>query len=322
MDRREAKLALELARQWGHEGLMPAASVAVLEQRHAAEARDDPEAETFGAGVLYGLGGVLLGAAVFAFLVLLQDNGRLTYGQTEDAAPWLFLGWGALCAAGAFALDVLARKPRLGDALHVAALVAVTASGFPKAETLPLGFLAVLFAAGVLWYRRSRFLVPFLALVALNVAVASILFGRVARVADEEAALGLWLAYACAQLPLLVFASRRGTWPWPTFSLAAATLLLAGTFVGWYMDAVDPSWTGFDGDVEVFLAVLMAACLAAGLVLREKGVVLAAALAVAIDAIVFAFDVGEVVGGLLALLAVAGLLIWQAGNLRRYLREA
>lgn len=322
MDRREAKLAIELARQWGREGLMPPASVAAIESRLAEQARDDPEAETFGSGVLYGLGGVLLGAAVFAFMVLLQDNRGLTYEQVNDLAPWLFLAWGAVCAAGAFVLDLVARRPRLGDSLHIAALVAVTASGFPRADDLPLGLLAMAFAAGILWYRRTRFLVPFLALVALNVALASVLFGRVARTADEEVALGLWLLFALVQLPTLALATRRVSWPWPTFSLAAATLLLAGTFTGWFVDVKDDLYDGFQGDVEILLAVLMGTTLAAGLWLREKGIVLAAALVIAIDAIVFAFDVGDVVGGLLALLAVAGLLIWQAGNLRRYLREA
>ncbi|MEK6975040.1 MAG: hypothetical protein AABY18_01695 [Candidatus Thermoplasmatota archaeon] len=320
MDRREAKLAVELARQWASEKLMPPASLAVLESRYAADARDDPDRESFGSGVLYGLGGILLGAAAFALLVLLDDNGIIA--DVTQTAPWLLLAWGLACAGGAFALDLVARKPRLGDALHIAALVAITASGFPRPDELPLGFLAMAYAGAILWYRRSRFLVPFLALVAVNVALASILFGRVARVADEEIAFTIWFAYAVVQMPALVAAARLAKWPWPTFSLAAATLLLAGSFLGWYFDAVDELVQGFDGDVEVYLAVLMGATLAGGLVLREKGLVLASALVIAIDSVVFAFDVGEIIGGLIAILAVAGLLIWQAGALRRYLREA
>ena len=322
MDRREAQQALDLARQWAREGLLPPASLEVIEQRHAGDLVDDPDRESFGSSVLYALGGILLGCAVFAFLVLLQDNADLSYERVEDLSPWLFLGWGLLCSAAAFLLDLVVKKPRLGDALHVAALVAVTASGFPHADDLPLGFLAVLYAGAIVWYRRGRFLVPFLALVALNVAIVSILFGRVARVADEEAAFGIWFAFALVQVPFLAFASKKTAWPWPTFSLASATLLLAGTFVGWYFDVADDLVGGFRGDTEVYLAVLMGIALAAGLVLREKGLVLASALVIAIDAVVFAFDVGEVIGGLVAILAVAGLLIWQAGNLRRYLREA
>jgi hypothetical protein len=323
MDRREAALALELARRWTREGLMPPASLAALEARHRADAERaaDPHAESFGSGVLYALGGILLGCAVFAFYVLLQDNGAFTYEQGESVAPWLFLAWGALCSAGAFAIDQVARRPRLGDAFHIAALVAVTASGFPDADRLYLGFVAMAFAAGVLWYRRERFLVPFLAITALNVALVSVLFGRVARLADEEAAFTIWFWYAVAQLPLLAVASRKTRWPWPNMSLAAATLLVAGSFLGYYFDVLEEVLPDFPGDAEVFVAMLMGAALAAGLALREKGMVLAAALAIAIDAIVFAFDVGELVGGLLALLAVAGLLIWQAGSLRRYLRE-
>lgn len=319
MDRREARLALDLARQWATENLLPPSSLQALEARYANDARQDPNAESFGSGVLYGLGGVLLGAAAFALLVLLEDNGVIA--NLTDTAPWILLAWGLTCLGGALLVDLIAHKPRLGDALHVAALVAVTASGFPRADDLPLGFLAMAFAAGVLAYRRTRFLVPFLAIVALNIAYASILFGRLARVTNEDTAFSFWFLWAALQLPFLVVASKKTTWPWPTFSLAAATLLLAGSFLGFYFDVVDEVFAGFDGDAEVFLAALMGLALAAGLILREKGMVLAAALVVAIDAIVFAFDVGEIIGGLVAILAVAGLLIWQAGSLRRYLRE-
>src|SRR5688572_14544881 len=197
MDRHEARLALDLARQWTREGLMPPTSLPVLEARHRGDATRaaDPNAESFGSGVLYALGGILLGCAVFAFYVLLQENGAFSYEDGHKIAPWLFLAWGVLCSAGAFSIDILARRPRLGDAFHIASLVAVTASGFPDAEGTYLGFVAMAFAAGILWYRRERFLVPFLALTALNVALVSVLFGRVSHVADEEAALTLWFWY-------------------------------------------------------------------------------------------------------------------------------
>ncbi|HUR24774.1 MAG TPA: hypothetical protein VM327_02020 [Candidatus Thermoplasmatota archaeon] len=323
MDRDEARRALAFAQQWASEGLLPPASLEVLRQRHRDDAlrAADPDAESFGSGVLYALGGILLGCAVFAFYVLLQENGFISYETGERVAPWLFLAWGVLCSAGAFAIDLLARKPRLGDAFHVAALVAVTASGFPDAERLYLGFVAMAFAAGVLWYRRERFLVSFLALTALNVALVSILFGRVERLVNEEAALTIWFWYAIAQLPFLLVASRKTSWPWPALGLATATILVAGTFLGYYFDSLEQVFPEFPGDAEIYVAILMGAALATGLALREKGMVLAAAFAIAIDAIVFAFDVGDLVGGLLALLAVAGLLIWQASALRRYLRE-
>jgi hypothetical protein len=320
MDRRDARIAIDLARQWAREGLLPPASLAAIEARHAGDAVEDPDRESFGASVLYALGGILLGCAVFAFLVLLQDNAGWSYQRVEDVSPWLFLAWGIVCSAAAFAIDALAKKPRLGDALHVASLVAVTASGFPRADELYLGFLAVAFAAGITYLRRARFMVPFLAIVALNAGVASILFGRIGAAGDEDVAFTIWFAYALVQVALLTGASRMTRWPWPTFTLAAATLLLAGSFVGFWSDMVE--WRPFDGHLEVALALLMGATLAVGLVLREKGLVLASALVIAIDAVVFAFDVGEVVGGLVAILAVAGLLIWQAGALRRYLREA
>lgn len=320
MDRREAQQALELARRWAREGLLPPASLQTIEQRHAADVVEDPDRESFGASVLYALGGILLGCAVFAFMVLLQDNAKWSYERVENVSPWLFLAWGIVCSAAAFTLDLVVKKPRLGDALHVASLVAVTASGFPRADELYLGFVAVAFAAGIAFHRRVRFMVPFLAIVALNAAVASILFGRIGRSGGEDVAFTIWFAYALVQVAFLTAASRLTRWPWPTFTLAAATLLLAGSFVGFWSDMVE--WRPFDGHLEVMLALLMGATLAAGLVLREKGLVLASALVVAIDAVVFAFDVGEVIGGLVAILAVAGLLIWQAGALRRYLREA
>lgn len=320
MDRRDARLALDLARQWAREGLMPAASLAQIEARHARDADDDPDRESFGASVLYGLGGILLGAAIFAVLILLEDRGVVDNGRMDDVAPWLFLGWGALCAAGAFALDLVARKPRLGDALHVAALLAVTAAAFPKGEDLPLHFVSLAFALGVLAYRRSRFLVPFLALVAFNVAFAGLLWSRYLT-SDEELVFTVWFLYAVAHLAVLVAATRVPKWPWPTLGLAGATLLVAGTFLGFFFDTASERIDNWSGDVEAYLAILMGFALAAGLWLREKGMVLAAALVIAIDAVVFAFDVGDIAGGLVAILAVAGLLIWQAGALRRYLRE-
>jgi hypothetical protein len=323
MDRRDARLALDLARRWTQEGLMPPASLRAIEARHTPEAASDPNAESFGSGVLYALGGILLGCVAFALWVLLEDNGVLDGGYESDstAAAFLFLGWGLVCSAAAFAIDLLARKPRLGDAFHIASLVAMTASGVPQADDLPLGYLALAFAAVVLWYRRGRFLVPFLGLVALNVSLAVLLFGQVGRDGGEDVAFVLWFLYAIVQLPLLVVAARRTTWPWPSTSLAASTLLVAGTFLGAYFDVFDEALPQFDGDVEVYVALLMGGALAAGLALRQKAMVLSSALALAIDAIVFAFDVGELIGGLLALLAVAGLLIWQAGTLRRYLKE-
>lgn len=323
MDRRDARLALELARQWAREGLLPPASLAALEQRHGAQAReaDDPDRESFGSGVLYGLGGILLGAAIFAVLVLLEDRGVIGRDRMDDVAPWLFLGWGALCAAGALLLDLVARKPRLGDALHVAALLAVTAAAFPRGEDLPLHFVSLAYAFGILAYRRTRFLVPFLALVAFNVAFAGLLWSEYL-LQDEETLFTLWFVYAAAHLVALIAATRLPAWPWPTLALAGATLLLAGTFLGFFLDTVSERIDNWPGDVEVYLAFLMGAALATGLWLREKGMVLAAALVIAIDAVVFAFEVGDIVGGLVAILTVAGLLIWQAGALRRYLREA
>lgn len=323
MDRRDARLAIELARRWTREGLMPSTSLAKLEARHGAEAEadEDPDRESFGASVLYGLGGILLGAAIFAVLVLLEDRGVVDNGRVDDVAPWLFLGWGALCAAGAFLLDLVARKPRLGDALHVAALLAVTAAAFPKGEDLPLHFVALAFALGTLAYRRPRFLVPFLALVAFNVAFAGLLWSRYLT-RDEELVFTIWFLYAVAHLAVLVVATRVPKWPWPTLGLAGATLLVAGTFLGFFFDTASERIDNWSGDVEVYLAMLMGVALAAGLWLREKGMVLAAALVIAIDAVVFAFEVGDIAGGLVAILAVSGLLIWQASALRRYLREA
>jgi hypothetical protein len=320
MDRREARLALQFAGQWAREGLLPPASLGTLQARYAADAREDPEGESFGSGVLYGLGGILVGAAAFALLVLLQENHVIA--DLREVAPWFLFVWGLACTTAAFALDLVARKPRLADAFHVAALLAVTASGFVRPDELPFGLLAMPFAAALIWYRRTRFLVPSLALIALNAALASVLFGYVARSSDESAAFGLWFGYAVGQLPVLVAGSRLAKWPWPSFGVSGATLLLAGSFLGWYFDVVDDVLPGFDGDAEVYVAFLMAICLVAGFLLREKGMVLAAALVVAIDSIVFAFDVGEIVGGLIAILAVAGLLLWQAGSLRRYLRES
>ncbi len=321
MDRRDAETALRLARQWTREKLMPTSSLAVLEKRHAADAGREG-GESFGSSVLYGLGGVLLGAAAFALFFLLMDNGYITSQDGDREAPWIFLTWGLACAAVAFTIDFVAKRPTLGESFHVAALVAVTASAFPRPHDLALGHMAMLYAVGILAYRRQRFMVPFLALVALNVAWTSVMESAFWPLRSEEAAFGAWFVFAIAQMGLLIVATRSTKWPWPATSLGGVTLLVAGSFLAWYFEVIAEQTNGFPGDVEIYLAALMGAVMALGFVLRQKSMVLACALVIAIDAIVFAFDVGDLVGGLLAILAVAGLLIWQAGFLRRYLRES
>lgn len=318
MDRRDARLALDLARQWNREGLLPASSLPQIESRYAEDARDDPARETFGSSVLYALGGVLLGAAVFAFLILLEQNGFVS--DSERVAPWLFAAWGLVCLGAAIGVDLGLHKSALSESFYVASLVAMTAAGFPRGHELPVIFVSLAFALGVLAYRRLRFMLPTLALIAFNVAFAGLVWIRIERTSDE-AAVTTWFLFALAQLATLTFVAQRTKWPWPSFGLASATLLLAGTFVAFYLDVGHDILSPFDGDIEVFLALLMGLVMAAGFVLREKGAVLSSALVIAIDSIVFAFDVGELVGGLIAILAVSGLLIWQAGSLRRYLRE-
>lgn len=303
---------------------MPAGSLALLRRRHAEEAREDPDAETFGSSVLYGLGGILLGASAFALLVLLEDNDLLGAASAIDVAPWLLLAWGAMCVAAGLSFDLAARKPRLGDAFHVAALLAITSASFPRPEELPwFGVVAMAFAAGMLVYRRQRFLTAFLALAAFNGAYMWFLFEGLEGIlwGTGDGAVTLWFAYAVLQVLGLAAASRWTKWPWPSFSLAMATLLMAGSFLAFYFEVAEDPLPHFQAAPQVYLAILMAPALVGGLALREKGLVLAAAFTLAIDSIAFAFDLGEIVGGLLALLTVAGLLIWQAGNLRRYLRE-
>jgi hypothetical protein len=316
MDRREARTALRLADEWHKQRLLPSASLETLRARYSAAAAGT--GESFGTGVLYGLGGVLLGAAAFALLFLLEENGIIS--DSERVAPWLFLAWGLFWAAAAFSTDLGLRKLELGDAFHVAALVAITASGIPRADELWLWAFAMAYALAVVAYRRERWMLPVLALIAFNVAVVSFVWGRLERTSDELA-MAAWFALAAAQLATLVLQGRIARRPWSATAIGLATLLLAGTFLGFYFETADDSLPQFAGDAEVYVAVLMAALMAVGLWLKEKGMVLACALVVAIDAIVFAFDVGELIGGLIAILAVAGLLIWQAGSLRRYLRE-
>lgn len=319
MERRDAQTALRLAQQWNREKLLPSSSLKVLEGRYSPDANREG-GESFGSAVLYGLAGVLLGAAVFALLLLLIDNGIIN--DSQRVAPWLFIGWGIACAIAAFAIDSGLRKPNLADAFHVAALVAITASAFPRVLDLPLGLVGMTFAAYVLVYRRSRFMVPVLAVIAFNVALFPLLlFFLPDHGGSDEIGFTLWFIYALAQVATLVTVTRLRSWPWPTVSLASATLLVAGTFLGFYFEVLDDAIADFSGQVEIYLALLMAVILAVGFLVQQKGIVLASAFVIAIDAIVFAFAVGEIIGGLVAMLAVAALLIWQAGALRKYLKD-
>ena len=316
MDRREALTALRLANGWHREGLLPDASLAKLRARYEAAARS-ATGETFGTSVLYALGGILLGAAVFALLFLLEQNGFIS--RTERVAPWLFLGWGLAWAILAFAADV-GRKPGLADAFHVAALVAIAAAGIPRADDLFLWAFGMAYALGIVAYRKERWMMPLLALVAFNVSVVAFVWGRLERTSDHLATTA-WFLIAAVQLVTLTLQGRIARRAWSATAIGLATLLLAGTFLGYYFQVAEGPLPDFDGDAEAFVAVLMGAAMAVGLWFREKGMVLASAAVLAVDAVVFAFDVGELVGGLVTILAMAGLLIWQAGFLRRYLRE-
>ncbi len=320
MDRREARTALRLAREWKDEGILPESSLTALEERYGAAAAK-AETEPFGTTILYGLGGILLGSAVLALFVLLLENDIISDRSSDEVAPWMFLAWGAVCGGAAFAFDKVLRKPAVGDAFHAAALVAVTAAAFPKADDWPLWLLSMAYGLAITAYRRTRFMVPLLGLVAFNVAAAAFVWGYLERRQTEEIAFGSWFAIAALQMVALAAVGRLRRQSWSGTALGLSTLLMAGTFLGYYFDAIDEKVADFQGDAEIFLAALMGAAMAAGLALREKGMVVAAALVIAIDAIVFSFDVGEVIGGLVSILAVAGLLIWQAGNLRKYLKE-
>ncbi len=309
MRRSDAKAALEAARQWQQRGLLRDGALTTIESELGPVA--DEATPSLAMQSFYAIGGVMLGAASAALFALLELNGAMS---GANSAWWFFLIF-AILFSGAAIGTRMAGQPELADALAIASLVPIAILMGPEPITDWLYFVPVLACAGIMSWRRDGHLVPLLALGVMSVAIPIAYYNVIG---DDwtlgDSASWAWLITATAVFAGVVAWTRLSKLRWEMEGLAATTLAVSAAWINVVAEAIEPS---FDGGYEVVIAIGLAVLIGVGLLLKERVIVFVSGIALAIDAIVFAFDVGGPEVGLTVLLLMAGGLIATATLLRR-----
>lgn len=295
---------------WVQEGLVTPEQAERIRARHPL-AEGGATGEGGVATLLYGAAGVLLGAAGIALIAVSLD--------IESAQVPLALVAAAFFGA-ALAVRFLLHKEMLADALLVAVLPPAVACGFGDAEAFTI--VGVVASVGLFLWRRASGFVPTLAVIAFSVA-APVASGRLTEAtlgagAQADTFMWLWVMAQLAFLIGVVLVDRLVTRKDEVAPTALAVIGLAASVIGFLASAMDLESEA----VEVGLGVVMLGAAILGAMLRHRGLVLGGAVALSIDAIVFGFDVGGPYVGTLTLVVVAGVLIWQAEVVKRFLAPA
>ncbi len=309
---------LEAARSWNQEGLLAPGALATLETRFANGATQGPDSLGNGALALFALGGALVGAALIT-VVTVTDLRR-------DLASLLLAPLGVLLAAFGIALPRLVKLGQgIEEVLLVAGCVALGAGLFaaPQAAgydaafvTLPVIAPLAAVAFGVLPFLvRARSAAPSLAVALFAIAsyrTLSLAGRRDAFIFDELATnLQLaWMAVLAGMALLIWFGARNA--PWRPLALGASIVALVAPLVLLLGDALSLR----SEFAELVVGLFFGGILAAALWQRERTVILASALVIAGDAVVFGFDAGGAGLGVIVLLAVAGGLVAVAVRFR------
>ena len=306
------ELVLE-AEGWVEEGVVSRAQADALRARYAPLLSQpgrytppDRHAERASGGLLaeflYALAGVLVGAAAIVVIAVGL--------QMEDTLGLFSAAGGILIAAGVL-VHLRADRPLVGDALLAAGLVPLTVASFPGGSDL-YGALAMIAALALLLWRRDVTFLPSLAVVAFSIGAAATFFELF-----EQGENTAWFLAQAALLAGVVASDRmlRGA-----DSGLAGALAVGGVAFSFVLFLDETASTLTSEGAELALGALMLAVLGVGVWLRHRGVAVGAAIVVGGDAVVFAFDVGGVLLGTGILLALAGVLVWQAEFLKRVLR--
>jgi hypothetical protein len=290
---------------WVEDGLLTAEQAGAIRARYAdvagLPAGEGPVSKTSAA--LYGTAGVLIGAASVALFYVENEWPR-------SAGP--LLGATALLAIAAGGLRFA--RPRawlLADAGFIGALVPFSVAPFVD-ERNPLLSIATLIVplALALWRRASPFVFP-LAIVASSVGAAAT--GLVCFPREDGV---VWVVLQLGLVAGVVALDRLSK---TRESTAAGVVAVFAAAISLLIYFKDTEWLGGGfRSAEVAVGLVMLAMALAGGSLRHRGTVIGACVALGLDAIVFAFDVGGLLTGTIALAATAGLLIWQAELVRRY----
>lgn len=316
MEPEEARRLLEHARRWAAKGWIPGPSLARIEAELRPEMAKAPTARRAALPtILHGLGGILLGAAAIALVVLLFDNVPGDHSAQQAA---ILFGIGLVALAGGVALWLLTRNQDLADALLVASLVCLTFAPVPDDGLLKWACLGSMAVAAALSFLRRTAMGAFFATAAFHASAFVMAFklfqGPGFFSGPTDAGYTVWLLLAVTHTVALlsVRVGLRRAWLSPALSLAAPALAgPSGAFADQVLDL------RFDGAVELVVALPAVALLAAALRFREPGLLLGASAVLSLDAIAFAFDVGGLAVGIVVLLAVAAAVLGLATVLRK-----
>ncbi|MBW3582145.1 MAG: DUF2157 domain-containing protein [Euryarchaeota archaeon] len=294
------RLKMESGR-WVSEGIVTPDQARRIVGLYPEEA-EGPREEGWAANVLHAAAGVLIGAAVLALVFVGLEP--------KDPTPLLF-AFGILLALGGAALVALVpRRAMVGDAILVASLVPLSFIGTDP-TTLILGWIAAAVALAYIVWRHRRVFVQTTAVIAFSILVPTTLdqylFGDVDR---------MWVVAQAGLLVLLVAVDRFLRQEDGIVPTAAAIVALAVSSALFFEEVVEQTET-----IEILLGVAMIALIAIGIPLRHRGLVTGAVIVLSVDAIVFAFDAGNVITGIVVLLGVAAVLLWQGERVRGYFRE-
>lgn len=309
MRRNDARAALEAAREWESKGMFKPGAFASIEKSLAVDSRETSLAmQSF-----FVVGGILLGAATAALYALLLVND--VFPDTQPAAWNFFLVCAAALLIAGVTTSLLAQKD-LGDALLIAGMVPLGTLLGPEimGDQEILRAIPVLGALGIVAFRRAGHLVPALALGLATAALPIFLYRLLEGSDGSEAATSAWLAGAVAAWAGMAAWNHFDRIPWRHEGAVLTTLGAAAAWIATTIDIIQPS---FDGGYELLLGIGFSVLLGTGILLKQPGIVFAAAAALTVDVIVFAFQFGGPTVGLLTLLGLAAALITTAILLRR-----
>ncbi|HUR68398.1 MAG TPA: hypothetical protein VM370_04070 [Candidatus Thermoplasmatota archaeon] len=265
---------------------------------------------SFAADAMQFVGGLLVGAALVALTIYLDVG--------SAAQPYYLLALGVVLLGPAI-FGALRHAPSgLVEAGLAGGLVplAVAAGIAASQRDLLVPALVTAAALGITLLRRAEGASTLVAgaVYALGTASATLLQEGLFGGTQDPGARWAWLAL------LLVYVGILLVWRhklWATIGLALLVAPIAGAFALVLDLGTFPSTTA-----ELLMGAFLGALLVPGILLGSRGLVAGAAAGLTIDAIVFASDVGGPGTAVVLLLALGGLLVWQAELVRRYFRRA
>lgn len=307
-DREFAETLHQEVETWVDDDIVTREQADALRARYAPLLTQEPRGDEDGwaTGVLHGAAAVLLGAAAIAFVLVGLDPPRATWHLAVAGL--------ALSGTGLVLLLTHPQRERLADAVLASGMAPLAAATFPDPLPIVVALAALGLPAALLTVRRTHAFVPALSVVAYSVAAGGASFNLL----DGNASFTTWLALQSLLAAGTVALDRLLDERDHVAPAAIATAALAISFIPYANEALN---LASSEQVEVALGALMLGVGAIAYGIRHRGLLLGAAIALSVDAIVFAFDFGRVWGGTLTLLALAALLLWQGERVREVLRE-